>query len=370
MRDFNVVSFGDFNDVSGDVEGRLAVGGNLDVMHFSVGAELQTFNGPDADLPYAVVVGGDAAWTDGSIWPDGSNVPYPGNAEGIYVGGTFTAPPYLAARRSGPGSLATWFAGARQCYNTFSQAFANTPDNVVQSIQYGGLLLQCNDAKAARYTVTVPDTTFNTITYYTLDNCNFQASWVINIGGNGPVQFYGGSFPAVTGGLVYNVLGSGRVINVTGTGVTGHILSPWNSISQTASVIKGKVVVGSFLTAVQVNKPVCNKSPPVTVMTAAAQDTPAGSTSLNVISNALIAGDSANVGGTFLTVVSSNNKVLKFNAPLPSAVSAGSFVTTVVNDTTASRATPIPATTPTVKNGGASFEIFAALLVALLAFAL
>jgi choice-of-anchor A domain-containing protein len=367
FRDFNLVSFGDLNDFGGDVQGRVAVGNNADVSGFSVGRELNTLNGPDADLPFAFVVSGDLTFTSGGVYPDGTNNYLPGNAEGIYVGGTFTGPQYLQQRvTGGPGRLDSYFNAARQCYSQFSNTFAATPDNVLQSVQYGGLFLHCNSKTSAAYSVTVPDTVFNSITYYTLDNCNFQASWVINIGGSGTVNFFGGSFPAVAGGLVYNVLGSNRVINVTGTGVTGHILAPWNFLNQTASVIVGKVVVGNVINLVQVNKPACiSSNPAVTITSPLTQGAAAGSNSVKVLGNVFIAGDQLNVGST-VVATSADGKTLTLSPALSGGLSQGAFVTTVVADTTASRVN----VQPTQTAGASTLAALAGLLMALLALAI
>jgi len=366
FRDYNFVSFGNLIDYGGDIQGRAAVGNNAWVSGFSVGHELQPL-GADGVLPFAFVVSGDLNFTAGSVFPDGSNTPYPGPIEGIYVGGHFSGDAYLAARvTGGPGSLAGYFTAGRQCYNQFSAQFAATPDNVVQSVQYGGLFLHCNSNTAAAYSVTVLDTVFNSITYYTLDNCNFQASWVINIGGTGTVNFFGGSFPAVAGGLVYNVLGTNRVLNVTGTAVTGHILAPWNILNQTASVIWGKVVVGDVLNLNQVNKPYCvTGNPPVTVSSNVAQTTPSGSKTLLVTGNVFIAGDKLNLGPTVVST-STDGKTLTLNTPLTGAVSAGTVVSTIVTDPTASRVVVQAAVT----GSSSAITVFAGLLIALLALAL
>jgi fibro-slime domain-containing protein/choice-of-anchor A domain-containing protein len=367
FRDFNLVSFGDLVDFGGDVQGRVAVGNNADVSGFSVGRELQTLNGPDGNLPFAFVVSGNLIFSSGGVYPDGSNNYLPGIEEGIYVGGDFTGPLYLQQRiTGGPGRLDAYFNAARQCYSTFSTQFAAVTDNVVQSVQYGGLFLHCNSATAAAYSVTVLDTVFNSITYYTLDNCNFQASWVINIAGSGTVDFFGGSFPAVAGGLVYNVLGTNRVVNVTGTGVTGHILAPWNFLNQTASVIVGKVVVGNVINLVQVNKPACvTSNPPVTLSSPLTQNAAAGSNTLNVASKTFIVGDKLNFGST-VTAISADGKTLTISPPLQGALGVGTVISTVVTNPTASRVYVQP-----VQTAGASTMVaLAGLLMALLALAL
>jgi fibro-slime domain-containing protein/choice-of-anchor A domain-containing protein len=130
FRDYNLISFGDLLDLGGDVEGRVAVGNNADVSGFSVGYDLQTLNGPDGVVPFAFVVSGDLIFSSGAVYPDGSNVPYPGPIEGIYVGQNFTGPQYLQQRiTGGPGRLDAYFNSARQCYSQFSSQFAAVTDN-------------------------------------------------------------------------------------------------------------------------------------------------------------------------------------------------------------------------------------------------
>ena len=89
---------------------------------FSIGYQLQTSgaNATDRALPYAFAVGGNLKWVDGDLYPgkncveccnvgffqlklvqDGSNNPYPGTEEGMYVGGTVSAPSFLSDRRTG-----------------------------------------------------------------------------------------------------------------------------------------------------------------------------------------------------------------------------------------------------------------------------
>jgi len=93
-----------------------------------------------------------------------------------------------------------------------------------------------------------------TYTYTSVDNCNVQANWAINIGGTGDVFIRGDSFPGVPGAVVYNVIGSGRTISVDETAVNGAILAPLNTLNQTGGVILGKVVAGNIVNALQVNR--------------------------------------------------------------------------------------------------------------------
>jgi len=90
-------------------------------------------------------------------------------------------------------------------------------------------------------------------TYTVVDGCNFQAEWIINIRGTGAVTLSGDSFPAIPGGVLYNIIGA-RTVFVHDTQVNGHILAPAATLNQTGGVIVGKVVAADIVFALQINK--------------------------------------------------------------------------------------------------------------------
>jgi len=260
FRDFNVISFADFNAVTGDIEGRLAAKGNVNLgAGFSIGYELQTVNNqPDNDLPYSLVAGGNVNWVSGALFPDGSGSPYPGDEEDMFVGGTFNGESYFNDRLAGPcaaaGCLDTYFNAAYECYSGYQSTLAALEENVSFNITWDALILYCAESTATQYVFTITPEQMTQYTYTLVENCNFQASWVINVAGTADVNITGGSFPAIPGGVVYNILGSGRTITVIDTQVNGAILSPDNTLYQPGGVIVGKVVVGDVSMSLQINK--------------------------------------------------------------------------------------------------------------------
>jgi len=185
-----------------------------------------------------------------------------------------------------------------------------------------------------QYVVSLTPATMSQYTYITVDNCNFQASWVINVRGTEDVYFRGDSFPAIPGGVVFNVLGSGRVIDVTGTAVTGHILAPNNVLHQTGGVIIGKVVVADVTFSLQINKYSCPNPGVVTIPSPVVEDAPAGSPSITVASLAFAAGDALSISGhsTAYTVVAATDGKKVFVTPsLSEAAPAGSVASTQAN---------------------------------------
>jgi len=103
------------------------------------------------------------------------------------------------------------------------------------------------------YYLTLTATEIGGATAYTLSGCNVNAQWTINIPGNDDITFSGGSFPPGAPQVVYNILGSGRQINVGAFQFDGSLVAPYNVLHQTGGVIIGKVVVAEVTSFVQMN---------------------------------------------------------------------------------------------------------------------
>jgi len=319
----------------------LIVGGNAYMTHYTIGLEVHS-RSRDNTLAYSLVVGGNLTWTDGSLHPDGSGNPYVGAKEDAFVGGSLTLPQDLLDRvggtcgEAGPNCLKENFDSAYTCYKGYSDAFANAQANANATIQYGGLLLTCFDNNQRQYVANVDVDLFNSITYYTLNNCNFQAQWVLNIIGTGTVNVTGGSFPSVPGSVVYNVIGA-RTIIVDSTGVQGAILGVDADLWQTNSVIVGKVVVKNFLYASQTNRFDCLKPGSVVITSFVTSDAEAGSTTINVGGNQFIAGDTVTINGKSYAVIDVSANTIIISPALDSSVATGSTISVVVSDSTVSR---------------------------------
>jgi choice-of-anchor A domain-containing protein len=253
-----VIAFGSFSSTSGDVEQRLAVGGDFNVgSGWSVGYQINT---DDGNVPYALLVAGNADFPSGAVYPDGSGSPHNVPAEGIFVGGSFTGPSYLSAlvtSCSTPNCLASNFAAAQQCYSGYQQTLSQQgADNVNATIQWSGLYLTCFDVLATNYHMTLTAAQISEYTWVSTTNCNTNAKWVINVVGNDDVTFSGGSFPYAANQVVWNIQGRGRNINIQWTQVQGSILAPFNNINQPSGVVIGKVIANN-INSLQINKVPC-----------------------------------------------------------------------------------------------------------------
>jgi len=258
---FDVISFGGFHAATGDVEGRLAVRNDANVgSGWSVGYQTHSAS-TDQTLPYAILVGGNLIWGSGAAYPDGSNIPYAGAEEGIFVGGTFQGPSYLGGLVSGSctssGCFNSQFDAAQSCYTGYQNTMAALSDNVSKNIHWSGLYITCANPSSLQYVMTLTSQDIAQYTWISLDQCNPSARWIINLVGTGDMTITGGSFPAASSSVIFNFIGSGRTLNIQNTQLDGTVLAPNNIVNQPNGVILGKVIAADITVSLQINKAQC-----------------------------------------------------------------------------------------------------------------
>jgi len=257
--DYHVVSFGSVAAFAGDIEGRLAAHGNVNLGSFSIGASIDTSSGFDNYAPYALIAS-SLTWSSGALYPDGTNS---SEIENAFVGSSSQVASYLQSRITGSCNdstdcLATIFDNAYSCYTAAQSSLANQTDNVEQEVGQSLLQLTCSTSDQSTYYVTLTSSTLQSATYFNLSNCNSDAQWIINIAADsGSVSLSGASFPVAAENIIYNILGSERTIFVDNA-LSGSILSPSNYLNQSSGVIDGNVVVAGILDMRQINKPDCS----------------------------------------------------------------------------------------------------------------
>jgi choice-of-anchor A domain-containing protein/fibro-slime domain-containing protein len=263
LENYDVISFGDFNSNSGDVEGRVAVRNNANVGQWSVGYKTHSLS-TDQTLPFALVVGGNLNWASGAVYPlpNGYANPYGGPEEDVWVGGSFTTqgvfPNAIDSNQCGAnsGCYNQYFDAAQQCYVGFSAAWSAQADNVDHNVQWSGLYVTCADSNANTYYLTLNPSEFSQFTWVSLSNCNNNARWTINIAGTDDVTFSGGSFPLSASAVVYNVPGT-RQINLNGYQLNGNLVAPFATVNQQGGYIQGKLIAGTVSASDQINKALC-----------------------------------------------------------------------------------------------------------------
>jgi len=340
---FNIVSFGNFASTGGEVQGRLAVQGNLNIASFTIGSGINTkAGGPDRFLPYALIVGGGATWSSGSLWPDGT-APHDSTPEFALVYGNVNFPQYLNDRRL-PSNITTGppdWAKAKAYYTRIQNLLAGYAANTVVEARWGGIHVTCNNPGDQMYILNVDAAVLSASTWWDLEGCGFQSYYVINVLGSGAASVSGGDFPTITERVIYNVLGSGRTFTVA-SGLRGNILAPNNVVRQTTGVTKGLIIAGDIPAALSAQNPVCTKFDPV-IITGRANGAFGGGAkrqteqripvySLGTFSE----GDVITVGSEQTTIVGaeeiSNFQFLLVEPALENTYSAGTYFTTTVNN--------------------------------------
>jgi choice-of-anchor A domain-containing protein len=261
---YDVISFHDFVSDIGDVEGRVAAKRDINVNHWSVGYELHT-EATDKVLPYSLVAGRDLKFNEGEIYPaghTGDKVPGFG-AEQAFVGRTFTGSSYINPRvtgtcsPSGNGCLDSAFDAVQQCYDGYQSSIAAHSDNVEFDIVWSTMYINCTDSNSVNYYVSFTPSQLSSQSSMVLDHCNPSARWFINIRGTDHVEFTGAAFPAPAKQIVYNVLGSGRIMWVHDMGFKGSMIAPRNILNLSTGVMIGKTIVGNVVATNQINKQFC-----------------------------------------------------------------------------------------------------------------
>jgi len=249
---YDVIAFGDFTANTGDIEQRLAVGGNFNVGNgWSIGEKI---NNDDGHNVYSLVVNGNGYFGSGRVID-----------ERVFVGGSFSegsewnGVAALVDHCAGnvAGCLSSQFSAAQLCYSGFQNALAAPADNTAHIVQWSGLYVTCNDPSSSTYYLSLTAAEMTQYSWTSVDySCNSNAKWIINIRGAGDVPINGGSFPVAASHVTYNILGAGRTVNIGPTQVEGSILAPYNNINQPNGVILGKVIANNVV-SLQINKNQC-----------------------------------------------------------------------------------------------------------------
>ena len=250
---YSAFFYGNVSNVR-DVEGKLAVGGNLATDGFSFGYRVaHGVTGP------AIVVGGDIALGNGAIYgpaPAGADTNHSigpvteytknWNGTGVY-GGTNSSVDYLKWQLSQQSGVIDFGAAKTQLTQLSSQLNGLAPKGTV-SIDGSGMHLTGDGASDLQ----VFDVNTRELHNLVLSNVKAGATVVINVSGSGAVNFSGGQdgqLEALRANVLFN-LGDATTVNV-GTFVWGSVLA--NSANLTGSGhLEGNIVAQSMSGMVEI----------------------------------------------------------------------------------------------------------------------
>ena len=235
-----------------DVEGRLAVGGNLDTTGFSVGYRTPYgFNGPSMVIGGNVHIGGGAIYTGPATNIDTNRTIGPitewEKQEGFAVyGGNNTSPAYLDLRQQ---SNVVDFNAARTQLTARSGNLASQSANGTVEFKWGGIYLTGDNHSDTQ----VFNINSNQLSNLSLENVKDGAKVLINVTGNyDQVQFSGGQtgqWENLRDRVIFNVTNA-REVNVN-TFLWGSILANNSNITGFGH-LEGNVVANSISTRLEI----------------------------------------------------------------------------------------------------------------------
>ena len=270
----NLLIFENFSAPSSDVEGRVAVGGNMTVSGYSI----NTRGGGGALYAGAgLTVGGNLSAGSGSYWGDtlvGGNLNSKGGAS--FLGGTVQVGGNVNANKQwlGASELSYWgqavniasyqtglqraaagstldlgfdFAAAQSRLSGLSRQLDALANSGTASQRYDSFELNANGSKLAVFDLQAADVNHN----LSLLNLGADSTVVINVHGSS-VSFGGHGLTNFASGRVLFNLVDATQVSFSG-GMTASFLAPLASFSTGWGHIDGQVVARSWSGSVQVN---------------------------------------------------------------------------------------------------------------------
>jgi choice-of-anchor A domain-containing protein len=243
-----------------DVEGRLAVGGNLDTTGFSVGYRTPYgFNGPSLVVGGNVHIGGGAIYsgpltnidTNDSIGPITSWEKPPGY--GVF-GGTNTSPAYLDLRQQ---ANAVDFNAAKIQLTGLSNNLASKTSNGLVEFKYSSVFLTGDNSSDTQ----IFNVNSNDLRNLVLTNVKAGAKVLVNVTGNyDKVTFSGGQtgqWEELRSNVMFNITNA-REVGVN-TFLWGNVLANNSDITGFGH-LEGSVVANSISSRLEIGY---EPSPPV-----------------------------------------------------------------------------------------------------------
>lgn len=226
-----------FTSLSSTVEGRLAVGGNLNLQNFSVGDKLD----PNK-LHDVVTVGGNATFPSGRIYY--GNLIAGGSVAGI--GDAVRFGMATGATIKGNAPMPINFAGEREYLQELSTNLAALPVNGTVKMQWGGLELK-GDCTSASQIFKVNGADLGTAHTFAVSCIPAGATVIFNVSGqNVNIKSMGmQSLTAMRDKVLFN-FSQATSLSMASVGIEGSILAPFAQVNQPAGRIDGQVIVKSW----------------------------------------------------------------------------------------------------------------------------
>ena len=242
--DYNVMVWNNFSASSSDVQGRMAVGGDLSINHYSVGDQLDSATAGDV-----LVVGGDITFPSGRVYY--GNVLAGGSVDGI--GSPVVNGMEPGTTITGFTTLPVDFVAAESALKQRSNELANLVPNTTFESQWGGLYLH-GDCSSDTQVFGLDGATVLDAHTFEVDCIPEGATVVFNISGEtaGLTNMSLSSLTDHHDKVLFNFYEAQQLI-LAGIGVEGSVLAPFAEVNNPQGVIHGQLIADSWDGMMQVN---------------------------------------------------------------------------------------------------------------------
>ncbi|WP_233410529.1 choice-of-anchor A family protein [Rugamonas violacea] len=238
----NLFSLGNFKASGSDVEGAVLVRGNLSASSYSINDKNQDAFGKNNGSGYSLAVGGNLDYSSGSI-----------KHGEIYVGGSSTTKNVglqsSTISKTAPVSFDALASNAKNVSSSLSKVAATGTSGV----KYGGMTLTGTKKSVEVFNLNGKD--LASVTNFTFSGLSKNATLIFNVSGADAIGFRQ-SGVGLDGFKDYNVLFNfyqSTALNIQSVGIQGSLLAPLATVTGNGGQINGNVIVGDWLSNVQVN---------------------------------------------------------------------------------------------------------------------
>lgn len=234
---FNMFAFEDFISATSSVEGRLATGGNFNIIYYGIGNKL-----PAAPLTDVVLIGGNVTFPNGKIY--NGNLLAGGSIAGVSSGVRNSLAP--GARLVGNTSLPISFNAERAYLEELSRSIAQATPNGKTRFQYGGYTLT-GDCANPLQVFSLNASELATATSLAINCIPKNATLVLNVNGStAKLQSIGlQALAPMRQKVLFNFAQATR-LELKWVGIEGSLLAPFADVVNPQGNINGQAIAKAW----------------------------------------------------------------------------------------------------------------------------
>jgi choice-of-anchor A domain-containing protein len=238
----NLFSLGAFSASNSDVEGAVLVAGSMSASNYSVNDKNKDAYSSNNGSGYSLAVGGALSYNNGSI-----------KHGEIYVAGASVYNSVGLQSSTKTSTAPVNFTDLQTSVKSTSSNLAKLSATGTSSVAYGGMTL--TGSKQAVEVFNLTGSQLSSINNFSFSNLDKDATLIINVSGKDAIGFNQNGV-SLDGFSKYNVVYNfyqATDLNIQNVGVQGNLLAPLATVRGASGQINGEVIVGNWLSNVQVN---------------------------------------------------------------------------------------------------------------------